>query len=355
VVAKRDWLEAIEAEVQRMSDRLKQPNFQLRVDWGKVLVAWLDGRFDDVIAITDRSMEDAREHGLTQYAANNQSIPRKVSLLTLGRADESLRTPWVGSVPGGELADARALAALGRKDEATQIVEEFARKRKASASSVRWPNWLDTMLLQAALETRHREAVVLAMPHVEALASYCAFTAAGCTARLLGDAAAFIGEQPAARAHYARALEVTERMRARAERALTVLGLAELELGDEGQERAEGRRQLEFALREFEAMNMQPSLARAMDLARTTQKSLSSPHRSGADGSNNLTARELEIAGLLGHGMSNRDIAESLVISEGTVGVHVKHVLSKLGFRSRAQVATWWADQRSKNPAGNGI
>jgi DNA-binding NarL/FixJ family response regulator len=101
-------------------------------------------------------------------------------------------------------------------------------------------------------------------------------------------------------------------------------------------------------------MNMQPALARALDLARATQKSFSSPSIAGTNVYGSLTARELEIVGLLARGMSNRDIAESLVISEGTVGVHVKHVLSKLGFRSRTQVATWWADQRSKNTAGNG-
>jgi len=198
----------------------------------------------------------------------------------------------------------------------------------------------------------HREAVSIAMPHVEALAPSCAFSTAGCTARLLGDASAFIGEQAAARAHYVRALEVTDRMRARAERALTLLGLAELQLADEGDERAQGERQLELAIREFEAMNMQPALARALDLAHRSR--FRAPSISGADQSGSLTARELEIADLLARGMSNRDIAESLVISEGTVGVHVKHVLSKLGFRSRTQVATWLADQRSKNPAGHG-
>jgi non-specific serine/threonine protein kinase len=40
-------------------------------------------------------------------------------------------------------------------------------------------------------------------------------------------------------------------------------------------------------------------------------------------------------------GLSNREIADRLVISEGTVEVHVKHVLSKLGFRSRSQVVSW--------------
>jgi hypothetical protein len=45
--------------------------------------------------------------------------------------------------------------------------------------------------------------------------------------------------------------------------------------------------------------------------------------------------------------MSNRDIAESLVFSEGTVGVHVKHILSKLGFRSRRR---WRRGGRIKAP-----
>jgi DNA-binding NarL/FixJ family response regulator len=347
VVAQRDRLEAVEAEVQQMSDRLKQPHFRLRVALGKALVAWLDGRFDDVIAITDRSMAEAREVDLTEYATSGQSICRKVSLLSLGRADESLRTQWGGSAPGARLADARALSALGRNEEALNIVEEFARTRAAAASSARWPHWLDTILLQTALDVRHRDAVSIAMPHVEALAPSCAFSTAGCTARLLGDAAAFIGARAAAHAHYARALEVTERMRARAERSLTVLGLAELLLSDGGEERAEGRRKLEFAISEFAAMNMQPALGRAMDLARMRQKSASRPSLRGGDLSDSLTAREHEIAGLLARGMSNRDIAESLVISEGTVGVHVKHILNKLGFKSRGQVAAWLADLRT--------
>jgi non-specific serine/threonine protein kinase len=39
--------------------------------------------------------------------------------------------------------------------------------------------------------------------------------------------------------------------------------------------------------------------------------------------------------------LTNRAIAEALVITEGTAGIHVTHILDKLGFRSRAQVAAW--------------
>ena len=54
-----------------------------------------------------------------------------------------------------------------------------------------------------------------------------------------------------------------------------------------------------------------------------------------------LTPREREVVALIGRGLSNRQIAEALVISEATATVHVKHILAKLGFGSRVQVAAW--------------
>ena len=58
-----------------------------------------------------------------------------------------------------------------------------------------------------------------------------------------------------------------------------------------------------------------------------------------------LTPREREVAVLVARGLTNRQIADALVIAEGTAGVHVDHILNKLGFRSRAQVAAWAAEQ----------
>jgi DNA-binding CsgD family transcriptional regulator len=54
-----------------------------------------------------------------------------------------------------------------------------------------------------------------------------------------------------------------------------------------------------------------------------------------------LTRRESEIAGLVAQGLSNREIASQLVISERTAEAHVEHILTKLGFRSRTQIAAW--------------
>ncbi|HEY9325607.1 MAG TPA: LuxR C-terminal-related transcriptional regulator, partial [Candidatus Limnocylindria bacterium] len=54
-----------------------------------------------------------------------------------------------------------------------------------------------------------------------------------------------------------------------------------------------------------------------------------------------LTKREREVAAYVAEGLTNRDIAERLVISDRTVESHVEHIRNKLGVRSRAQVATW--------------
>ena len=54
-----------------------------------------------------------------------------------------------------------------------------------------------------------------------------------------------------------------------------------------------------------------------------------------------LTGREREVAGLVGQGLSTRQIAARLVITEGTAKVHVAHILNKLELHSRAQLAVW--------------
>jgi DNA-binding NarL/FixJ family response regulator len=54
-----------------------------------------------------------------------------------------------------------------------------------------------------------------------------------------------------------------------------------------------------------------------------------------------LTRRELEVAALVARGLTNRQIAAELVITEGTAANHVKHILARLGVDSRVQVAAW--------------
>ena len=54
-----------------------------------------------------------------------------------------------------------------------------------------------------------------------------------------------------------------------------------------------------------------------------------------------LTEREREVVRLVARGMTSREIADLLVVSERTIETHVDHVRGKLGVRSRAQIAAW--------------
>jgi pimeloyl-ACP methyl ester carboxylesterase/DNA-binding CsgD family transcriptional regulator len=62
-----------------------------------------------------------------------------------------------------------------------------------------------------------------------------------------------------------------------------------------------------------------------------------------------LSRREREVAQLLARGLSNREIAGRLYLSERTIDNHVHHILDKLGFDSRVQVATWLARNEHLN------
>jgi predicted ATPase/DNA-binding NarL/FixJ family response regulator len=97
---------------------------------------------------------------------------------------------------------------------------------------------------------------------------------------------------------------------------LTAMGAAAAKLLDEGR-------------------RMTPSEAIALGLDDQTED-----HR-GAGVSPHLTPRESEVAALVARGLPNREIARQLYLSVRTVEVHVDHILSKLGFRTRTQLAAW--------------
>jgi DNA-binding CsgD family transcriptional regulator len=86
------------------------------------------------------------------------------------------------------------------------------------------------------------------------------------------------------------------------------------------------------------------SIYQAIDYALSEQKPLppSSPEseQPSTDETPSLTRREEEVALLVTRGLTNRRIAQDLVLSQHTVDKHVKNILKKLGLHSREQVAS---------------
>jgi DNA-binding NarL/FixJ family response regulator len=130
---------------------------------------------------------------------------------------------------------------------------------------------------------------------------------------------------------------------------LTHVRLAELLVADADLDAGwtEALQHLDIAIPELEDMHMQPVLQQALAIRGICSAPGTRPS-ARAPVTDKLTAREREIARLVADGLTNRDIAERLVIADGTVEVHVKHILNKLGFRSRAQVAGWLENERSE-------
>lgn len=297
------------------------------------VIATLDGRLQQAIELCELGVKRGDEVGRPvmgrQWAQYSTFLP----LLYLGHVERCIdvirdyataagsqrpepKTPLMLAICHsllGQLAEARAFAA--------PLIEQTIEEEPVAELVLR----LDLALLW------HDHAAVAELAQRLAPVGHLAMVA-NCTpaiARLLGRGWSMAGDVARARAEFQRAVEVCQRIRFRPELAVARLDLAELMLNHYPAERTEALQLLDVATAEARAMNMQPAVERALRLAPV------------APPGNGLTKRELEVAALIAEGRSNREIAQRLVISEGTAEVHVKRILSKLGFRSRAQVAVW--------------
>jgi DNA-binding CsgD family transcriptional regulator len=108
------------------------------------------------------------------------------------------------------------------------------------------------------------------------------------------------------------------------------LGLAASALGRPG-DAAEAAALAASAEAAASRLGMVPLLRSARALSATLDGAAAGP----------LTRREGEIAALVGRGLTNRQIAAALHISERTAENHVQHILTKLGLHTRTQIATW--------------
>lgn len=109
-----------------------------------------------------------------------------------------------------------------------------------------------------------------------------------------------------------------------------------------------GAARFERAFAEGASYTLDQAVALALGEDRGPGDRTAAASRRHADRSGGLTRRQLEIAGLLAEGLTNREIATRLVISPRTVETHVDHILNKLGMTSRAQVASWVAEQQAR-------
>ena len=94
-------------------------------------------------------------------------------------------------------------------------------------------------------------------------------------------------------------------------------------------------------------MSMEEAIEYALSEEEPAPTETSAPEESlGGEPRGGLTRRQREIAALVARGLTNRQIATELSISEHTVANHIAKTLKKLGLSSRSQLTAWVLEQR---------
>jgi non-specific serine/threonine protein kinase len=219
-----------------------------------------------------------------------------------------------GDLAGAEEHSQRALAtarAAGDQWSVAQFLEQLALialRRNDFEAATRW--FSDA--LPVLLETGHEELLAYGLKGVAMLAHQ---RAQHSRAARLAAAAQALSE-----AHGLAICPLRESTYAH-----ILSQLAEVRRADPAVERAwyEGRRMAPADAVDYAAARRLPSLP-VRD----------APHKG-------LSTREAEVAALIARGRTSREIAQTLVISEKTADSHADHIRTKLGLRSRAEIAAW--------------
>ncbi|SEG93768.1 Predicted ATPase [Nonomuraea solani] len=275
---------------------------------GLSAVALTRGRLREAQRHGEEALARAREHGhrwmMARSAGQLGAVAEARGDLVTAQAQYEMAVPWLREL-GGDQELARCLARIGR---VAAMLHEFGVARERLADS-----------LALARETGQRQGVARCLVGLSVLAEYEGDLEG---AVLAAAAAATLRE---AIGQHSATIRIEE-----------LLGRARTKLGD-------GRTVSLWA----RGRAMSPD-----DAARRVLAGEAVPGERPAPGPRTaepvkhslLTARELEIAHLLTRGLSNRAIAEELVISPATVARHIANIMEKLGYTSRAQIAVWAAE-----------
>jgi DNA-binding CsgD family transcriptional regulator len=234
---------------------------------------------------------------------------------------------------------ATALYVVGRTDEAQAVYETLRQLAAAGDRDIRtagaFLQMLELIIAFRDTETA-RACYDLFGPHTAQAGAVGTglVVVFGSRHWPLGRLADLLGQTEQALDHFAQAAAVNTRLGARALVVLTRLDwAATLQRRASGSDLAQARVLARQAAAEARRLDMPGPADRGERLARELEQATAA--------ANPLTRREREIAGLVSDGLTNRAIADRLVLSERTVEGHIRSILAKLQLTNRTELAAW--------------
>ncbi len=234
------------------------------------LLMLMDGYLEKVLDSTQRIRSSGAEAGVPLIANIDANLSGCRARIYLGSSREDIDRLQAMYGPD-DIRQVQSqlcliLSHLGRKDEVLELLEQrVVRRPGIGTSEDETAGWVDSHFLEAAVVIGHRQAAELLLNRFTGSGVYTSgIFYPTCIIRHMGGAAALLGRYDEARQHYQEAIRICTEMRFRPELALTRFQLAELLLEQYPKERAEALEHLNFAISEFQEMNMQPSLKRAL-------------------------------------------------------------------------------------------
>ncbi|MEX1141064.1 MAG: response regulator transcription factor [Thermoleophilaceae bacterium] len=318
-----------------------------RTSYARVLI-WR-GRWREAEAELQRA---DRELAAVRPAARGQATAHLAELRRRqGRLDEAADLfAEVDGTRGALLGGAALALDRGDPERACDLVERYLRQTPPSDRAER----------AVALELAVRAGVECAEPHAvdKAIEELGAIAAAAPTEPLralassaTGVAAAAAGDPDGARTSFEDAIDLFSRCGARFEAARARLDLAralrDCGRGDAASHEARDARDAFAQLDAVRWRDLADGVLATLVEPTGADTTARPPHRDApaaaraADAAADLTPRELEVLALLANGLSNRDIATTLVISEHTVHRHVSNLYRKLDVSSRTAAAAY--------------
>jgi tetratricopeptide (TPR) repeat protein len=266
----RSRAEDIMTEMKTLTERSGQSHlFVLSMVNDAIRAIW-DGRLEQAVAIRRQILDRAEEQGILQFAGIWASwlLPASVYLGNAGRALEG-RLQVARGHPQNIASNQSIqfyLTHLGRYVEVAEMLDRLVVARPGIGSAEdETMVCLDITSLEAAVLAGHRQAAELLLPRLAGTSRLTSgLWITTCAGRHMGAAAALLDRPDEARKHYQKAIKDCTEMPFRPELALTRLQLAELLLEHYPKDRAKALEHLEFAIKEFKDMKMQPSLERAL-------------------------------------------------------------------------------------------